>query len=46
MDVIKYLQKAGYDTVQSSFYEKIREWESWYVADVRWAGEDGIRGLR
>ena len=35
MDVIKYLQKAGYDTVQSSFYEKIREWESWYVADVR-----------
>lgn len=35
MDVIKYLQKAGYDTVQSSFYRKIEEWESWYVADVR-----------
>ena len=35
MDVIKYLQKAGYDTIQSSFYGKIREWESWYVADVK-----------
>lgn len=35
MDVIKYLQKAGYDTVQSGFYQKIKEWESWYVADVR-----------
>lgn len=35
MDVIKYLQKAGYDTVQSSFYQKIEEWKSWYVADVK-----------
>lgn len=35
MDVIKYLQKAGYDTLAKGFYSKISEWESWYVADVR-----------
>lgn len=35
MDVIKYLQKAGYDTIQRDFYSKINEWKSWYVANVR-----------
>lgn len=35
MDIIKYLNKTGYDTVQRSFYSKISEWESWYIANVR-----------
>lgn len=35
MDVIKYLQKAGYDTIERGFYSKIAEWESWYIANVR-----------
>lgn len=35
MDIIKYLQKAGYDTIQRNFYSKVYEWESWYAADVR-----------
>ena len=35
MDVIKYLQKAGYDTVERNFYSEIEKWKSWYVANVR-----------
>lgn len=35
MDVVKYLQKAGYTTVQRSFYSKITEWISWYIGNVR-----------
>lgn len=35
MDVIKYLQKAGYDTVERTFYSEIKKWKSWYVANVR-----------
>lgn len=35
MDVIKYLQKAGYDTVERSFYSEIEKWKSWYAANVR-----------
>ena len=35
MDVIKYLQKAGYDTVQKSFYSEIEKWKSWYIGNVR-----------
>ena len=35
MHVIKYLQKAGFDTIARGFYSKIAEWESWYIADVR-----------
>ncbi|CUN17463.1 phage portal protein%2C putative%2C A118 family [Blautia hydrogenotrophica] len=35
MDVVKYLQRAGYTTVQKSFYVKIAEWESWYISNVR-----------
>lgn len=34
MDIKKYLNKAGYDTVDSSFYSLIRIWKSWYVGDV------------
>lgn len=34
MNIIKYLQKAGYDTVNSSFYTLISVWESWYQANV------------
>lgn len=34
MNVIKYLRKAGYDTVNGEFYGKISEWKSWYEADV------------
>lgn len=35
MNMIKYLQQAGYDTVYSGFYTMISAWESWYQADVR-----------
>lgn len=35
MNAIKYLKKAGYDTVESDFYGKISEWQSWYEADVK-----------
>lgn len=35
MNAIKYLRKAGYDTVSGEFYGKIYEWHSWYEADVR-----------
>lgn len=34
MDVRKYLNNAGYDTVDASFYSLIRVWKSWYVGDV------------
>ena len=34
MDIRKYLNKAGYDTVDASFYSLIRVWKSWYVGDV------------
>lgn len=34
MDVRKYLNKTGYDTVDASFYSLIRVWKSWYVGDV------------
>lgn len=35
MNIIKYLNKAGYDTVNPGFYTLISAWESWYRADVR-----------
>lgn len=35
MNIIKYLNKAGYDTVNSGFYTLISTWESWYRANVR-----------
>lgn len=34
MDVRKYLNNAGHDTVDASFYSLIRVWKSWYVGDV------------
>ena len=34
MDVKKYLNNAGYDTVDASFYSLIRVWKSWYMGDV------------
>lgn len=35
MDIIKYLQKAGYDTIDRTFYSEIWKWKSWYQANVR-----------
>lgn len=35
MDIIKYLQKAGYDTIDRTFYSEIWKWKSWYRANVR-----------
>lgn len=34
MDVKKYLNNAGYDTVDTSFYSLIRVWKSWYEGNV------------
>lgn len=34
MDIKKYLNNAGYDTVDTSFYSLIRVWKSWYMGDV------------
>lgn len=35
MNVIKYLQKAGFSTVDRSFYSEIVKWKSWYIGNVR-----------
>lgn len=35
MNIIKYLNKAGYDTVSPGFYALISVWESWYRANVK-----------
>ena len=35
MNIISYLQKRGIDTVDSSFYRRIEEWQSWYKARVK-----------
>lgn len=35
MIIIKYLNKAGYDTIDSSFYTLIDTWKSWYRGNVR-----------
>lgn len=34
MNIIKYLNKAGYDTVESGFYTRINTWKSWYIGNV------------
>ena len=34
MDIKKYLNNAGYDTVDASFYSLIRVWKSWYEGNV------------
>lgn len=35
MNIIKYLNKAGHDTVSSGFYTLIELWQSWYEGNVR-----------
>ena len=35
MNIFSYFKKAGIDTVDTSFYRKISEWESWYNSNVR-----------
>lgn len=35
MNIFAYLKKNGIDTIDSSFYSRIEEWESWYVANVK-----------
>ena len=35
MNIFSYFQKKGIDTLDSSFYRKIEEWESWYRGNVR-----------
>lgn len=35
MNIIKYLNKAGYDTIDSGFYTLIGVWKSWYMSNVR-----------
>lgn len=35
MNIFRYFKKKGINTLPSSFYAKIAEWESWYVGNVR-----------
>ncbi len=35
MNIIKYLNNAGYDTIDSGFYTLINIWKSWYTSSVR-----------
>ena len=35
MNIISYLNSRGIDTVDSSFYRRIEEWQSWYKARVK-----------
>lgn len=35
MNIFSYLQKQGIDTVDKTFYEKIKEWTSWYSGNVK-----------
>lgn len=35
MNIISYLQSRGIDTVDSSFYRRIEEWQSWYKSRVK-----------
>ena len=35
MNIFSYFRKAGIDTVDTSFYQKINEWISWYNSNVR-----------
>lgn len=35
MNILTYLKKLEIDTIDSSFYEQIRKWESWYNGDVQ-----------
>ena len=49
MNIIKYLNKAGYDTLNSGFYTLIDKWQSWYTGSVRkfhrykmWNGKEHV----
>lgn len=49
MNIIKYLNKAGYDTLNSGFYTLIDTWQSWYIGSVRkfhrykmWNGKEHV----
>lgn len=49
MNIIKYLNKAGYDTLNSGFYTLIDTWKSWYIGSVRkfhrykmWNGKEHV----
>lgn len=49
MNIIKYLNKAGYDTLNSGFYTLIDTWKSWYMGSVRkfhrykmWNGKEHV----
>ena len=35
MNIFSYFKKKGIDTVDCSFYRKIKEWDSWYKGNVR-----------
>ena len=35
MNIFSYFRKSGIDTVDTSFYQKINEWISWYNSNVR-----------
>ncbi len=35
MNIFNYFRKKGINTLPSSFYAKIAEWESWYVGNVK-----------
>lgn len=35
MNVIEKLKQLGYSTVDPDFYNKVDEWESWYIGDVK-----------
>lgn len=35
MNVTEKLRQLGFETVDESFYNKISEWKSWYVGDVK-----------
>ena len=35
MNIFSYFKKKGIDTVDASFYRKIKEWTSWYNGKVR-----------
>lgn len=35
MTIIEKLKELGYETVDSDFYEKVAQWKSWYIGDVK-----------
>lgn len=35
MTIIEKLKELGYDTVDPGFYQKVQEWKSWYIGDVK-----------